>query len=220
MKNKVIAIDKAHLKQIISAEMMIGGISCDLNHINVTGVTDMSWLFSESRFNGNIDKWDVSVVTNMESMFYRASFNQDISSWSVHNVEDMEYMFFASKFNQDLSGWDVSSVTHMGSMFYGAAFNKDISLWDVSNVLDMEYIFYKSKFNQDISNWEPRKLIHRENIFNTSQLKYRNKLPYWVTVDMKFLEQAINAYQLQKKIAKITRISSQQKQVRSAVKKI
>jgi len=39
----------------------------------------MSLLFSNSSFNGDISKWDVSNVTDMNGMFSNSIFNKDIS---------------------------------------------------------------------------------------------------------------------------------------------
>ena len=44
-------------------------------------------MFTNSKFNGDISKWDVSNVNNMENMFYGSVFNQDISNWDVSNVK-------------------------------------------------------------------------------------------------------------------------------------
>ena len=44
-------------------------------------------------YNGDISKWDVSNVTNMRSMFTNTIFNGDISGWNVSNVNDMACMF-------------------------------------------------------------------------------------------------------------------------------
>ena len=60
----------------------------DLRFICTTKITDMSKLFSESQFNGDISNWDVSNVTNMIGMFYKSQFNGDISKWDVSNVID------------------------------------------------------------------------------------------------------------------------------------
>ena len=40
-------------------------------------------MFSDSEFNGDISKWDVSNVINFEHMFFHAKFNQDISNWKT-----------------------------------------------------------------------------------------------------------------------------------------
>ena len=40
-------------------------------------------MFSYSRFNGDISKWDVSNVTDMGGMFSNSKFNGDISVWKL-----------------------------------------------------------------------------------------------------------------------------------------
>ena len=101
------------LKSIVYDRIDKDGPNCNLNDIDVNQITDMSWLFNESSFNGNISDWDTSNVTNMEGMFYRSKFNGDISNWNVSNVNNMWAMFYMSKFNGDISNWDVNKVTDM-----------------------------------------------------------------------------------------------------------
>ena len=77
------------LKQMIKDEISKNGVNCSLNHIDVSEITDMTAMFYDSDFMGDISKWDVSNVTNMEGMFYGCkSFNQDISNWDVSNVKN------------------------------------------------------------------------------------------------------------------------------------
>ena len=133
----------------------------DVTKVITTNVTDMSEMFQDSQFNGDISKWDVSKVTDMSGMFMGAfsKFNGDISNWDVSNVTDMSEMFQDPQFNGDISNWDVSKVTDMSGMFMGAfyksQFNGDISNWDVSNVTDMLLMFNGAiSFNQDLSSWD------------------------------------------------------------------
>ena len=108
---------KDELKDIIKQKIESEGNECDLNDIDTSKITNMSWLFYRSGFNGDISKWNVSNVTNMEGMFVNSSFNGDISKWDVSNVENMRGMFLHSKFNGDISNWDVSNVEDMQGMF-------------------------------------------------------------------------------------------------------
>ena len=136
---------KKELEDIIKQRIKQEGIGVNLNDIDVSHITDMSYLFQFLDFNGDISKWDVSNVTNMYGMFLNCyKFNQDISSWDVSNVTDMSGMFYiCKKFNQDISKWNVSNVTNMSFMFYNCKnFNQDISKWDVSKVKNKNSIIF------------------------------------------------------------------------------
>ena len=125
---------KLELRRLIQDIISRKGTNCNLNDIDVSEITDMSYLFADKdercipfgdivcEFHGDISMWDVSNVANMNSMFWGArSFDCNISAWDVSNVRDMLGMFCqAYKFNQNISSWKVSSVVDMSYMFQDA----------------------------------------------------------------------------------------------------
>ena len=168
---------KAALVAEITRAMNAHGNEVDLNYIDTSAITNMSWLFGShgksgyglNKFNGDISKWDVSNVNDMYAMFVKAtSFNGDISKWDVSKVIEMSSMFFkATSFNGDISEWKVSKVIGMAGMFMNAlAFDQDISGWDVSQVISMQYMFQgATAFNQDISRWKVSKVANMSFMF-------------------------------------------------------
>ena len=161
--------NKEELVDLIIREIEANGPECSLNNIDVSNITDMSYLFRGgnkdefnlghpilSEFNGDISEWNVSNVTDMKFMFDNCKYtgkNGDISDWDVSNVTSMSAMFYNSKYNGNISNWDVSSVRNMILMFYNCSFNGDISDWDVSNVKYMGNMFVKSQLANNPPDW-------------------------------------------------------------------
>ena len=114
-----------------------------LNWLDVSEITNMSKIFYEINYAGDISKWDVSNVLNMTAMFYRSTFNGDISEWDVSAVTNMNSMFMDSQFNGNISKWDVSNVKKMIRMFSNSPFNHNISQWQISNETNIKYMFDK-----------------------------------------------------------------------------
>ena len=128
-------------------------------------------------------------------------------------------MFAHSIFNQDISNWNVSNVTDMGTLFFKSEFNQNITGWDVSNVTNMDYAFANSKFNQNLDNWTPKKLESKDAVFEGLPLKSGDNPPYWVNINIEFLEQAIDAYQLQKHLNKnLACVPTKESTIKTAIK--
>ena len=52
-------VNKKELKEIIKQSKPYA----DLNYLDVSGIIDMSYLFECSKFQGNINSWDVKLFT-------------------------------------------------------------------------------------------------------------------------------------------------------------
>ena len=63
------------LKNVVYQLIRARGNNADLNDIDVSEITDMSYLFCNSHFDGDISRWDVSNVKNMKGMFNTSKFN-------------------------------------------------------------------------------------------------------------------------------------------------
>ena len=121
----------------------------DLNCIDTSAITDMSFLFLNINViidNIDVSNWDVSNVINMEGLFNNCKkFNCDLSKWDVSKVENMYTMFEGcSKFKgKGLENWNVSKVENISYMFFDCInFDCDLSNWNVNNVKNMERMFY------------------------------------------------------------------------------
>ena len=110
---------KDELKAIIDHRISKYGNGCNLNDIDVSQITDMSWLFFDTNFDGDISEWDTSNVTNMRNMFANLYFTGDISNWDTSNVKDMFRMFYGSAFNHDISNWNIRRDCNTEMMFNG-----------------------------------------------------------------------------------------------------
>ncbi len=178
--NKLIKVkNKKHLAKLLNNEK---GKRCDVNHYDVSGITDMSGLFSYVSIQDDktfdFSKWDVSNVTSMLAMFEGYYVDCDISGWNVSNVTDMAGLFRYAGCTSDLSKWNVSNVLFMDEMFFKAEFNiGSISNWDVSKVKSMTGMFYKSQGRTSLAKWKPESLKDASHMFSMSDMK--TKIDQW-----------------------------------------
>lgn len=191
----ILVYERNELIKLVEHHVQTLGPDCNLNHLDVSNIKDMSYVFEHSSFQGDISNWDVSNVTTMRSMFCNSKFNGDISRWNVSAVKDFTDTFRESTFNQDLSKWNLSSAKLLRSMFEQGDFNGDISNWDVSKVVDMRFLFSNSLFKGDVSKWNLYSLEKWSNAFsmhNNSLLGYlcmveNKKYPEELIQDERFM---------------------------------
>ena len=146
------------LPKLVWLFVNIAGNDCDLNCIDVSRITNMSFLFKiyANHFNGDISKWNVSNTTNMQAMFSDTDFNGDISQWDVSNVTNMHCMFNDSKFNGNISNWNVGKVRRIECMFKNTPFNGDLNNWN----MDISQMSFEDKYqvfdNSPLENNPPK----------------------------------------------------------------
>ena len=106
---KITVEKREHLIKLISETIEKEGPNCDLNFIDVSHVTNMSHLFFNSQFTGDISRWDVSSATDVSWMFWRSQFRGDISRWEVSEDVNMKLMFYESPLELEnrIPGWYV-----------------------------------------------------------------------------------------------------------------
>ena len=154
---------KDELQALIFKELNKQGPDADLNFIDTSEITDMSWLFHTLGIgNIQIDEWDTSNVTNMVGMFYNCeNFDGDLSRWDTSKVTNMGTMFYGCQVFEGvgLDSWNVSKVTKMDTMFtYCEKFDGNLSSWDVSKVVNMDGMFSKCSIfrGTGLDKWGPR----------------------------------------------------------------
>ena len=152
----IVVNENAALITAVRHEIEQYGPLCCLNHLDVSGVSNMNGIFRDSVFNGNISSWDVSNVFTMTSMFENSRFNGDISKWTTPRLVEASYLFQNSPFNGDISNWKVTSLEKMACMFTNSAFDGDLSKWNPHRALKKEHmhlIFKDSPYSRDLSHW-------------------------------------------------------------------
>ena len=107
----------AGLQRMIKVLMLTFGPNIDLNWIDVSHMSNLSYLFVNSQFNGDISQWDVSNVTAFECMFYRSSFNGDISNWDMSSATNIACMFERSEFDGNINSWNIHDDIDMEGIF-------------------------------------------------------------------------------------------------------
>ena len=125
-----------------------------INASNLTQITDLQYL-------------NTSNVTDMSYMFYDCSNlkNLDVSHFDTGNVTNMHLMFngCSSLTSLDVSHFDTGNVTDMGHMFYdcNSLTSLDVSNFDTGKVTDMKgmFAYCRSLTSLDVSHFDTRNVV-------------------------------------------------------------
>lgn len=171
--NEKLYVNDENIHDIVKSEIERLGNEADLNHIITYDVTDMSGLFENTRFNGDISKWNVSFVKDMSWMFHNSLFNGDISNWDVSRVVDMRGMFAHSQFNGDLEKWDFTEgrLKYMANMFRESKFSETEKKLYIKSAVDAED--YESSVNYNHLNFYGGK--HSPNVYLTPEYRIEER---------------------------------------------
>nr|SPS05235.1 exported protein of unknown function [Candidatus Nitrotoga fabula] len=155
---------------------------------NLSGVTNMRFMFYGTSLNNPVNHWDISNIENMQYLFRGTPFNQPLDNWNTSNVTNLLHTFaFATSFNQPLNMWNTSKVTDMGWTFYNAtSFNQPLDNWDTSNVTRMTIMFGSAKysnhqpttFNQPLDNWDTSNVTQMNAMFSNNS-SFNQTLNAW-----------------------------------------
>lgn len=145
-------------------------------------VTNLSYVFWQSNFNGDVTRWDTSKVTTMRGAFRTAGlFNRSLATWDTSNVTTMQEMFNgATSFNKPIGGWNVGKVTNFYQAFdHALAFNQPIGTWNTTSATTMGYMFNTAEqFNQDLSGWNTSSVTNMSLMFYDAA-KFNGAIGTW-----------------------------------------
>lgn len=150
--------------RILIHQRIIKNPKADLNDLDVSGVTDMSNLFSFAVFNGDISKWDTSKVIDMSCMFMYCDFCGDISKWNVKGVLNMMRMF---------ERFFIMDVTIEREMYGGHIFHQDLSKWVINKECDYTCMFFGCGHNVIPPTGIDKRYVYCNYADNNTLFKYR-----------------------------------------------
>lgn len=144
---KILKASDETIQDIVNDGLRRYGRRADLNYIDVSIVTDMSYLFYNVDFNGDVSKWNTSNVRYMYSMFELSTFNGKVSSWDISKVIDMSHMFAESNFNRSINRWDLRHIKKI-DMLFNTHYDKEITRdEDLKEMFGNSYNDYIDRLN-------------------------------------------------------------------------
>lgn len=146
-----------------------------LEYLNTSEMTDMSFMFIESKFTTlDLSSFNTANVTDMSYMFLGCDrlTSLDLSNWNTERVTTMEMMFYSCKAlpSLDLSGFRTPSVNNFINMFLGciSLASIDVSNFDFTSSPSTAGMFYgcESLTSIDMSNWDTGNVVNMNHMFD------------------------------------------------------
>lgn len=148
-KPKYFPESNEELRKLVEDRIKKEGRNVDLNDIDTSKITDMTGIFKDLSFNGNISNWNVSNVTNMSRMFYnnKKLISIDLSKWDVSKVENIAFMFKNCSSLSKIQLPKFNNVITTVGMFEDCTslIRFDISNINFENVEKCQYMFNNCK---------------------------------------------------------------------------
>ena len=124
--------NKEELINLVNKLIQERGIEANLNDIDTSEIDNMTEIFKDSDFNGDISKWDVSNVKEMYGMFDHSKFtgkNGDIGKWDVSKVNCADWMFYHSLFEGNIDNWKLPPWCEKYHMFLKCPLANKLPKW-------------------------------------------------------------------------------------------
>lgn len=144
--------------------MLFNGHYLDLNWIDVSGMTELSYTFQDW---GGVDTKKVSTSFSKTSDEEPIRTIIDISAWDVKSVKKMEGIFKNTNIIIKAEGWELDACTSLREAFYKAKhIDKSIGTWKFKKLDNLSSTFaFAENIKADISKWDTSKVVYLYHTF-------------------------------------------------------